>query len=57
MNLINNAIKFTKTGGRVQISVKNYTEKNIIFLSVKDSGVGMSPEILSKIGSPNQTFN
>lgn len=50
MNIMNNAIKFTKSGGKIQISVKTLPDKNLIYISVKDSGVGMSPEILSKIG-------
>ena len=41
-NLICNAVKFTKPGGRVEISAEKI-EENIV-LSVEDDGVGMSPD-------------
>lgn len=47
MNLINNAIKYTKNGGTVSINLKT-TSKNIIF-SVEDSGIGMSKEEIKHI--------
>jgi signal transduction histidine kinase len=41
-NLITNAIKFTKTGGRIEIQSQKF--KNKYFVSVKDNGVGLSSE-------------
>lgn len=49
-NLISNAIKFTPSGGRVDISLKKYGDGAII--SVKDTGVGMSREIREKVFEP-----
>ncbi|MCK9155508.1 MAG: response regulator [Paludibacteraceae bacterium] len=46
-NLINNAIKFTHSNGKIEISIDE-NEKEISF-QIKDSGVGMSEEKLSKI--------
>ena len=46
-NLISNAIKFTKQGGNITISAKN--EANKIQLFIADSGVGMTPEQLTKL--------
>ncbi len=46
-NLVNNAIKFTNYNGIIEIeAIKN---ENIVTISVKDNGVGMSEEIQSKI--------
>ena len=47
MNLINNALKFTKKGGKINLNVKEYNEHNLIYISVKDNGVGMSPETMN----------
>ncbi|MCB1179334.1 MAG: ATP-binding protein, partial [Leptospiraceae bacterium] len=51
-NLVNNAIKFTPENGSIQISAEKSSE--LIEISVKDSGMGIPPEILNnlfKIGS------
>jgi len=42
-NLIDNAIKYTKQGG---IAVRLYEDRGIIFVEVKDTGIGISPEFL-----------
>ncbi len=46
-NLLSNAFKFTPTGGQIFISVS--VTKNILDISVKDSGQGISNEDLPKI--------
>ena len=50
-NLIDNAIKFTNQGGRIEISVKPVN--NDIEISVADSGVGMTRQQVENIFRPN----
>jgi signal transduction histidine kinase len=44
-NLIDNAIKFTREGGTVSINIEKENNSWII-VSVKDSGIGIDPEIM-----------
>jgi two-component system, OmpR family, sensor histidine kinase VicK len=44
-NLIGNAGKFTKTG-TITITTEIDQDKNVILVSVKDTGIGIDPEIL-----------
>ncbi|GEM_PF-1521701 len=46
-NLVSNAIKFTKPGGSVTITTIRY--KDNIKISVKDTGVGMSKDIIENL--------
>jgi signal transduction histidine kinase len=46
-NLVSNAIKFTGQGGRVEISCRENGEE--VLFSVKDSGIGMTPEEQQRI--------
>ncbi len=46
-NIIENAVKFTPRGGRIDLDVK--VEEKKVLTSIADSGVGISPEHLSKI--------
>lgn len=46
-NLLNNAIKFTHSGGCVVISGCDTHQKSC--LSIKDNGIGMSPKVLADI--------
>ncbi len=52
-NLINNAIKFTKTGGITISSQKNEKEENIR-VSVKDTGIGIKKNDFAKLFSEFQ---
>jgi PAS domain S-box-containing protein len=51
-NLLSNALKFTNSGG--QISVNAIKEKNNFLISVSDTGIGIVPEILSKMFDVSQ---
>jgi two-component system sensor histidine kinase GlrK len=58
-NLIGNAIKFTPDGGAVTVLARREEKK--IFVTVRDTGIGISPEMLTDIfekyrqGSPPQS--
>ena len=51
INLISNSLKFTPSGGKIEISIDRGKEKlaNFIFFSVKDSGCGIKKENQNKI--------
>jgi signal transduction histidine kinase len=51
-NLISNAIKFTNTGGRVQ--VKSNTEQNRVIIQIADNGVGISKASLERMFVKNE---
>ncbi len=52
-NLFDNALKFTPRGGRIEISIKS--GKDNIFISVKDSGCGISKEKIDSLFNPRKT--
>lgn len=52
-NLVSNAIKFTKPGGRIDIYVEK-TKTNIT-ISVVDNGIGIAPEKINKLFDISQT--
>lgn len=43
-NLLSNAIKFTQEGGQIDINGRRSEDRKMMIFSVKDSGVGISPE-------------
>lgn len=51
-NILANAIKFTHKGGSIEIDVKKFQDD--FELSIKDTGVGMSEETMSKLFSLDQ---
>jgi cell cycle sensor histidine kinase DivJ len=50
LNLISNALKFTPTGGLVTVSLDRIA--GALELSVADTGVGIAPEDLARLGRP-----
>jgi signal transduction histidine kinase len=53
-NLLSNSIKFTPNGGEVTISSEP-DENNMIVISVKDSGIGISDQMQAKLFSIDAT--
>jgi signal transduction histidine kinase len=49
VNLLSNAYKYTPNGGTIILSAKRDTGK--VKISVKDTGVGMTPEEVEKLGT------
>lgn len=47
VNLLTNAAKYTDEGGRIALNVRR--GEGLVTISVRDDGIGMSPETLSKI--------
>ena len=54
-NIINNSVKFTNTGGKIDITAS--VENNRILLAISDSGVGMTPDQLHKLFTPSVDNN
>lgn len=56
INIVNNAIKYSKRDGKVDISVIQFTAENdsqiICEFHIKDEGCGMSPEFLNRVTMP-----
>ena len=55
VNLITNAIKFTKPGGRVRFTIEceEQDEKQMLFhFAIADTGIGMSEEFMEKMFKP-----
>jgi two-component system cell cycle sensor histidine kinase PleC len=50
LNLLSNAVKFTPAGGRV--TLRGRTSGDCIVLSIADSGIGIAPDALTRLGRP-----
>jgi signal transduction histidine kinase len=49
-NLLANAIKFTRPGGSIEVTLR--TEPEWIIATVRDSGIGMPRQVLDRLGAP-----
>jgi PAS domain S-box-containing protein len=49
-NIVSNAIKHTEKGGTITVSAKSKEDK--IIVQIKDTGIGMSKEIMEKLFTP-----
>jgi len=54
-NLINNAVKFTRSGGNIIIDAKRDGRFDVI--SITDNGVGMPQELIEKINKNDKIFS
>jgi signal transduction histidine kinase len=46
-NLLSNALKYTQSGGKIELSTKVNSGK--VYISIADNGVGISPENIKKL--------
>ncbi|TAF04040.1 MAG: response regulator [Nostocales cyanobacterium] len=49
INLLNNAVKFTPEGGRINFQVELYPIQNLIQFSITDTGIGIASEDIPKL--------
>ena len=52
-NLLSNALKFTKQGGKIKIDSREIKDR-MIEISVSDNGIGMSPSLCSRLFKPEE---
>src|SRR4030095_9507955 len=55
-NLLKNAIKFTPDAGEIAISSSNPSPE-VLTISVRDTGIGMEPEVMQRIFDPFEQGN
>ena len=55
-NLVSNAIKFTPSGGKVNVTA-GYNNEHSIEVKISDSGIGMTPELKGKLFRMNEKIN
>ena len=48
-NLVSNAVKFTKIGGKIEIGTTIQPSEGSVVIYVKDSGIGMTEDIVGKL--------
>lgn len=48
-NLMDNAVKYRKTDEALNITMKTWNDDKFLYLSIKDTGMGMKKENLKKI--------
>ncbi len=50
VNLLNNAIKFTESGGHISLALER--EEGALLFCVRDTGIGMTPEHMARLFQP-----
>jgi two-component system, cell cycle sensor histidine kinase PleC len=50
VNLLSNAVKFTPDGGRITVRCRR--RRNSVVLLIADSGIGIAPQSLARLGKP-----
>lgn len=55
MNLVSNAIKFTPSGGKVEIQTEVDPKDNTFIMVVRDSGIGMTKDQIQQVTKSNLT--
>ncbi len=51
-NLLQNAAKFTDRGGNTRVSIESDTMRGQAVIRVADNGIGMTPELISRLFQP-----
>ena len=59
VNIINNAVKYTKSGGKIRVSFSEELDQDrvLLYFSCADNGIGMSPEFVKRIFEPFERVN
>jgi signal transduction histidine kinase len=52
INLLTNAVKFTPEGGEVSVKARVDQSSRMVFIDVRDTGIGIPPEQLAKVFEP-----
>lgn len=52
VNLLSNAVKFTPRGGKIWLEVEGDLEREAIHFTVRDTGIGISPEDMPRLFKP-----
>lgn len=55
LNLINNAIDATETGGNIAVSTTYQEKEQEVTIEISDTGIGMPPEVAARIFDPLYT--
>jgi two-component system cell cycle sensor histidine kinase PleC len=50
VNLLSNAVKFTPDGGRITVRCRR--RRNSVVLMIADTGIGIAPQSLARLGKP-----
>jgi C4-dicarboxylate-specific signal transduction histidine kinase len=52
LNLVTNSVQATNQGDSIDIEIEEMSDKRMAVLTVRDSGEGMPPEVLQRLGQP-----